>query len=227
MTLKCEFGCDGGGFFPDVDGFMRVCLCHWLSLVGMPKALHGKRFDTFTAGRADSQLERVIAWAENYHDGVHSLLLYSDGKGTGKTHLMSAAAIRVIRHHKRSSRDLEATRFYLAPRLFEDITSNPEAFNDRLDTAMRATLLFLDDVGQGDEGDPAWLRAKKRDAWFRLFSHREMQGLTTVATSNLDSVAKLADVLGEAATDRFMGMTGKPGRIKFDGITSYRLREEI
>lgn len=227
MTSNCEFGCDGGGFMPQADGAMRVCLCHWLGLVGLPKALNSKRFDDFDASRAGEQLRRVREWADNYHDGIHSLLLYSDGKGTGKTHLLSAAAVQVIRRHKYTSATLERTRFVLAPRFFEDMTSNPEAFSDRLDRAMRCDLLFIDDVGQGDEGDPAWLRAKKRDAYFRLFNHREMHGLTTAATSNLDTIAKFADVLGEAACDRFMGMCGKAGRIKFDGITSYRLREEL
>jgi DNA replication protein DnaC len=229
-TSSCEFGCNGSGYFDPKDAdvpTVTVCLCWWLSSVGIPKALHGKHFDNFDVDRAFSQYRRVVSWVDGYRDGCHSLMLLGGGRGTGKTHLMAAAAIEVIRKHKRSSKAMQGTRFLLSPAFFADITTNPEGFGDRLDEAARARLLFVDDVGQADEGDPAWLRAKKRDAWFRLINHRDMNGLTTVATTNLETIPQIADVVGEAGASRLLGMCGSAGLVKFEGISDYRLRELV
>lgn len=199
------------------------CRCLPLSFARIPRPLHGKTFGAFDASRAPEQFERVQAWAAGYHDGAPSLMLFGSGKGSGKTHLMTAAAVSVILTGKVRPAIDERVQFVLAPRLMAGVTQ-PETFSDTLESLARHRLLFVDDVGQADEGDPAWLRAKKSDAYFRLINHREMNGLTTVCTSNLESVEQFADVLGEAAADRLLGMCGKQGLVKFSGITSYRLR---
>lgn len=223
MTSKCEYGCDGGGTISNdgihIDGF---CVCMRLAWAGIPQPLRSKRFDNFDAGRVDEQVARVRAWVDAFEHGCPSLMLYGFGKGTGKTHLMAAAAHHIAAH---KVQPLNAgMAFMLAPNVFVNITSDVDKFNADIEKASNARLLFLDDVGQADEGDPAWLRAKKRDAYFRLINHRETNGLTTVCTSNLETVEQFADVLGEAAADRLLGMCGKPGLIKFSGIKSYRLR---
>lgn len=219
----CVYGCDGAGIMPEPD--RRACRCMALAFAHIPRALHGKTFANFDASRAPVQFQAVSRWTEAWAPGAHSLMLIGAGKGTGKTHLMAAAANQLVLSGKVRPAIDGQVAFALAPDLMAKITG--DAFNDRWLELSRHVLLFLDDVGQADEGDPAWLRAKKRDAWFRLINYRDMNGLTTVCTSNLDSVAKIADVLGEAAADRLLGMCtadGAEGLVKFTGITSYRLR---
>ena len=223
----CYFGCDGQGvLWGASEGTYRsrqVCQCMTLRFAQIPKPLHGKHFDNFDASIAPTQFEAVKRWADNFAPNGPSLMLFGHGKGTGKTHLMAAAANAVALAAKVSVGTGGQIAFVMAPDLMAGVTS-PESFTDRLEDLKRQVVLFIDDVGQADEGDPAWLRAKKRDAYFRLFNHREMHKLTTVCTSNLESIAQFADVLGEAAADRLLGMCGKPGLVKFSGISSYRLR---
>ncbi len=215
---ECEYGCDGSGVNHQPSGAVRFCTCTFMAAV--PAQLRGKRFDNFDAGRAPEQLGRVRAWADGYTDGCRSLILFGSGKGTGKTHLMAAAANQVIAARRHT--DFNQAVFALAPTMLAGIANEQSPILDR---ATKAVVLFLDDVGQGDEGDPAWLRAKKRTAYFRIIDHRDAGGLTTVCTSNMETVEQFADVIGEAATDRLFGMCGKAGLVQFGGIPSYRLRE--
>lgn len=222
MTSNCEYGCDGSGFFEVDQQSTRMCVCRLVAISTVPTHLRSKRFSGFDVSRAPEQVRQVRAWADAYADGCHSLILFGSGKGTGKTHLMAAAALQVIA--SRRHRDFGEVSFTLAPSMLADIAQTHER-NEQMVRAAKAIVLFLDDVGQGDEGDPTWLRAKKRSAYFRLINAREMGGLTTVCTSNLETIEQFADVVGEAATDRLFGMAGRAGLVKFNGIPSYRLRE--
>lgn len=234
----CDLGCDGSGWFavtadePDRHGdprpVTRMARCECLkrqirmerveraaATAAIPNDLRAKSFANFDTGRADEMRDRAQDWMEAFKPGCHSLLLYGNGKGTGKTHLAAAIANALLGE--------VPLLFVTAMDLVGQMQDYREA-NGLIEAAATVDLLFVDDLGQADSGDPGWLRAKKQQTWFQILNRREMGGLTTVGTSNLAKPSDFGTALGEAATDRLLGMCGPAGLLRFPEIPSYRLR---
>ncbi len=234
----CDHGCDGSGWIQvirdepnrkgEIEQVTRMAYCECekrrrrmakveaaAGAAAMPADLRGKTFANFDDGRADDQRDRARGWAAAYAAGTHSLLLYGKGKGTGKTHLAAAIANSLLGDVPL----LFVTAMDLTGRM-----QDPKEVGPLIEAATAVDLLFVDDLGQADEGDPKWLRAMKQQTWFQILNRREMAGLATVGTSNLDSPEDITAALGEAATDRLFGMCGPAGLIRFPEMPSYRLR---
>lgn len=243
MTLSSDAcphrKCDGTGFIVtlrEVKGygypleFAAPCVCHDEALKAamlkrlldgaeIPVDLHGRTFDSFDPSRAPEQFRRVMIWATGIVAGTvtHSLLLYGPGKGAGKTHLAASAANLIVQH--------KPVLFAVGPDVAARTVDQPQEAERLIEQMTKAPVLFVDDLGQADDGMAKWRRSAAQQTWFRVLNAREQAGRPLCVTSNLASPGEFARSIGEAPASRLFGMCKAVGTVSFDGLTDYRLKD--
>lgn len=117
--------------------------------------------------------------------------------GSGKTHLAAAMANCLLaRGHK--------VLFLVVPDFLDELRDSFSGVSGAaepslLDMAKRAEVLVLDDLGSHNLTD--WTKS----VLFSVLNYRVNEGLTTIATSNLN-IAALQEALGERAMSRLLGL---------------------
>ena len=141
-------------------------------------------------------------YAEKFNADSPSLVFYSSGNGTGKTHLAACIANYVL-HQKRLPVLFKKARDLMLDirRTFSDRGDMTEA--DILDRVLSVQLLVLDDVGV----DPTsqWLQA----TYWTVFDRRLEWQLPVVITTNKpfeapEGEVSLGDRIGEGAVSRLV-----------------------
>ena len=141
-------------------------------------------------------------YAEKFNVRSPSLVFYSLGNGTGKTHLAACIANHVL-HEKRLPILFKKARDLMLDirRTFSDRADLTEA--DILDRVLSVQLLVLDDVGV----DPTsqWLQA----TYWTVFDRRLEWQLPVIVTTNKpfeapEGVISLADRIGDGAVSRLV-----------------------
>jgi DNA replication protein DnaC len=160
---------------------------------------------TFSSSRAELNPRAFKAakrYAESFSVPSPSLVFYSEGNGTGKTHLAACIANHVL-HEKRQPVLLEKARDLMLDirRTFSDRGELSEA--DVLDRVLSVRLLVLDDVGVDPPTE--WLKA----TYWTVFDRRLEWQLPVVITTNKpieagDGQVSLADRIGEGAVSRLL-----------------------
>lgn len=116
--------------------------------------------------------------------------------GSGKTHLAAAAANQLLRRGKR-------VLFLVVPDFLDELRNSfgSEGTDSQclLDKAKRTEVLVLDDLGTHNMSD--WTRS----VLFSVLNYRVNEGLTTLATSNLDFAA-LQEQLGTRSLSRLLSL---------------------
>jgi len=140
-------------------------------------------------------------YAEKFSVQSPSLVFYSPGNGTGKTHLAACIANYVL-HEKRLPVLFKKARDLMLDirRTFSDRGELTEA--DILDRVLSVRLLVLDDVGV----DPTsqWLQA----TYWTVFDRRLEWQLPVVVTTNKplegEGALSLGDFIGQGAVSRLV-----------------------
>ncbi|MCO6451032.1 MAG: ATP-binding protein [Caldilineales bacterium] len=192
--------CGGKGFvLRDVEithpdfGKARPCTCaqdfirqsrqRQLNALGEFSALAQMTFETFRPEGVGLPPERQRILRQSYEASRHyaanpqGWLMLTGGFGVGKTHLAAAVG------NAYTSAGGQAL-FVLAPDLLDHLRStyapdSPETFDELFERLKNTPLLILDDLGA--ESSTQWAQEKL----FQLLSHRYLQRLPTVITTNL------------------------------------------
>jgi DNA replication protein DnaC len=161
----------------------------WLRPEPSDSALMEKTFDNFEYARQPLAFDTVQFFLSK-SPLTGSLILYSEGYGTGKTHLL-AAIVNTLRVNG------IAARFATAPKLFIAIQGRMdrnEEYQSILRKAIHTPMLILDDV---DKAKPTeW----KQDIYFHIINERVNRGLPIAISTN--RVADLYIYVGGAACSR-------------------------
>ena len=124
-------------------------------------------------------------------------LLLMGQVGSGKTHLAAAIANRLL---SRGHRVL----FLVVPDFLDELRNSFSGFNEEstgslLEAAKHTEVLILDDLGGHNLTD--WTKS----VLFSILNFRVNEGLTTIATSNLD-IASLPELLGTRSMSRLLSL---------------------
>lgn len=159
----------------------------WLGSQWSDIALVSKTFENFEKGFQDDAVEAVNFFLDDMRG---SLILHSEGYGTGKTHLL-AAIVNYLRINGKES------RFTTAPKLFRAIQErmeHKEEYTQLIHIACATPLLVLDDV---DKAKPSeW----KQELYFEIIDERVKRGLPIALSTN--RISDLAFYVGGAACSR-------------------------
>lgn len=142
-------------------------------------------------------------YAENFTTESPSLIFYSPGNGTGKSHLAACIINHVLHENKIPVRWEKARDVMLElRRTFSDRELSEASVLDRISYVK---LLVLDDVGR----DPAsqWIHT----TYWQVLDRRQDWNLPVVITTNLPLEGEgegvtLADQIGEGAVSRLIGL---------------------
>jgi len=171
---------------------------------GIPPRWRDVTFSNSDGGLQGEAFRVTQLYAEHFSRDSGSLVLYSRGFGTGKTHLAICIANYVLHYLRR------AVLFKKARDLMLDIR---RTFSDRevteadiLDQVLSVELLVLDDVGMDPPSQ--WLEA----TYWTVFDRRLEQQLPVVATTNyaLEPQGKevgLGDRIGYGALSRLLQLS--------------------
>lgn len=215
---RCE-KCGDSGIVIGEDNVGRLCECaierrtkSLLSQSRLPVLLRNKTFDNFelrhySQSRIDENgttyyklAEAALRAAKQFVKDVGSddclqNLIFVGTVGTGKTHLASAVANRLIADGKK-------VVFLVVPEFLEELRAT---YNDDVDTTesrimqqvQNADVLILDDLGAHNFTE--WTRNKI----FSIVNYRSNHGLPCVITTN-HSPGELASLLGARTVSRLM-----------------------
>jgi len=173
-----------------------------IALARIPPKWKEMTFDSSNAGLNPRAFKIAKRYAERFNTWSPSLVFYSPGNGTGKTHLAACIANYVL-HEKRlpvlfiKARDLMLD----IRRTFSDRGDMTEA--DILDRVLSVQLLVLDDVGVDPPSQ--WLHA----TYWTVFDRRLEWQLPVIVTTNKLLEASqgevcLADHIGDGAVSRLI-----------------------
>jgi len=168
---------------------------------GLPPRWRDVTFENSNPNLTPRAFRVAKKYAEQFTVKSPSLLLYSPGPGTGKTHLAVCIANYVL-HQKRIPVLFKKARDMMLEirRTFSDAGELTEA--DILDRITAVPLLVLDDVGV----DPTsqWLQA----TYWTVFDRRLEWRLPVIVTTNKPLGAEhgpsLADAIGDRAESRLI-----------------------
>lgn len=159
----------------------------WLGKQWTDMPLLEKTFDNFDVALQPNAYEAIQFFLTDMHG---SLVLHSEGYGTGKTHLL-AGIVNYLRINGVES------RFTTAPKLFRKIQQcmdYKEPYTHLVVMACCTPLLVLDDV---DKAKPSeW----KQELFFEIVDERVKRGLPIALSTN--RVSDLAFYVGGAACSR-------------------------
>lgn len=173
-----------------------------IALAQVPPKWKEVTFDNSDPGLKPKAFKIAKRYAENFRGQSPSLVFYSPGNGTGKTHLAACIANYVL-HQKRMSVLFKKARNLMLDirRTFSDRGELTEA--DILDKVLSVQLLVLDDVGV----DPPsrWIHG----TYWTVFDRRLEWQLPVVITTNKPFEAAageetLADRIGAGAASRLV-----------------------
>lgn len=173
-----------------------------VALARIPPKWRGITFDNSKPELAPKAFKVAKRYAERFTTSSPSLVFYSPGNGTGKTHLAACIANYLL-HEKRMPVLFKKARDLMLEirRTFSDRGELTEA--DILDRVLSVPLLVLDDVGV----DPTsqWLQA----TYWTVFDRRVEWQLPVVITTNkpfeaAEGQVSLADRIGEGGVSRLM-----------------------
>lgn len=147
-------------------------------------------FDTFDSSRDKQAYDKCLAYANGgFKDERRNGLLIAGNYGTGKTHLATAIAYRLIENNQH-------VKFGTYTDLLENIKGE---FGDKnpqeLHSLKTVSVLILDDIGKEKQSE--WTRA----TMFDVVNARYDNMLPTVFTTNL-TARGLEDYLGGAVYSR-------------------------
>ncbi len=215
--------CGGSGFILRRDGQAEVCRCYdrrrlaaaqrrarlqpalqrmtfeGFSLACYPansKAPDGKGQTCYQLAR--TALDKTRQCCEAVADGCAPRGLLLMGQvGCGKTHLAAAAANYLLMRRR-------SVLFLVVPDFLEELrgafSGVDEAEVRRLnERAKKVDFLVLDDLGSHNFSD--WTRS----VLFSILNYRMNEGLTTLATTNLDFPA-LQELLGDRSLSRLLSL---------------------
>jgi DNA replication protein DnaC len=177
-----------------------------LDAAGIPPRYRDKTvrgFDQSTPGRkAARQAVADYLTGVDAIDGLkapNGLLLYSRGNGTGKTHLLAACLIELVRRGK-NGRFLRPADFYARIKATfgknsfgEDCESEEEILADYAET----DVLLIDDIGTGRSGSP-W----EEEKLYLLVDQRLGHGRITLVSTNHAFPDELAQYAGRRVVSR-------------------------
>lgn len=173
-----------------------------VALARIPPKWKGVTFDNSNPDLNPRAFKIARRYAERFNAQSPSLVFYSPGNGTGKTHLVACIANHVL-YEKRLPILFKKARDLMLEirRTFSDRGELTEA--DILDRVLSVRLLALDDVGV----DPTsqWLQA----TYWTVFDRRLEWQLPVVITTNKPLEAphgevSLADRIGQGAVSRLI-----------------------
>ena len=206
----------------------------WIEGCGLAVRFHNKTFKVFDKDRQKDAYECAVRYAYDYKTRklaeMPSLILYSDGYGTGKTHLVSAIALDIIHSWNEDPRNKPSCPlvFTTESELMIRIRStynkhehyDAETEDDVYKELMYCKLLILDDVGKEQPSDARFCQR----VYFNVINNRYNNLKPVVITSNL-TPDKLAKHMGDAAADRLLEMCqGGKYIVKLNG-KSYRAKD--
>jgi len=173
-----------------------------VALANIPPKWRETTFESSDQGLNPTAFKIARRYAENFSPKSPSLVFYSPGNGTGKTHL-AACIINHLLHEKRQPVLWEKARDLMLDirRTFSDRGDMTEA--DILDRVLSVQLLVLDDVGV----DPPsrWIHG----TYWTVFDRRLEWQLPIVITTNkpfegAPGEGTLASRIGDGAVSRLV-----------------------
>lgn len=171
-----------------------------ISIAQIPPKWEEVTFDNSDPKLNSRAFKVAKRYAETFRAQSPSLIFYSPGNGTGKTHLVACIANHIL-HEKRLSVLFKKGRDLMLEirRTFSDRGEMTEA--DILDKVLSVQLLVLDDVGV----DPPsrWIHG----TYWTVFDRRLEWQLPVVITTNkpLEGTGEtLADRIGDGAVSRLV-----------------------
>lgn len=156
--------------------------------------------------------DRVCAWLKDW-PRAGSLIFWSEGYGTGKTHLARAIQRKLIERNY-------TTRFWTMPEFVARIQASYNGEGSEWAIFQKAAdvdLLILDDVGTEHSQSPSW----RQSIYFRLIDPRYREGKPMVLTTNVPP-DRLGEIVGWKCYSRLRAMAGEEGIICMNG-EDYRL----
>jgi DNA replication protein DnaC len=218
---KCPY-CGGGGFILQRDGTAKRCRCYAVQRLQQAQreariqpALQKMTFGSFKLSCYPANAKPQGGKGRTYYElareardkaneccelvirGAHPRGLLLMGQvGSGKTHLAAAAANKLLQNGRR-------VLFLVVPDFLDELRSSFGAedveMRRLLDRAKHVEVLILDDLGSHNFTD--WTRS----VLFSILNYRMNEGLTTLATTNLDA-EKLKELLGVRSLSRLISL---------------------
>lgn len=187
----------------------------WRQTCGIPSLFMDKDFETFDRKRQPNAYKMATEYAEAFPVGqpwgAQSLVMYSETRGLGKTHLACSIIHALL--DRWEGEDIKRPVYFMTePDLLMSIQATfsqsreeqatRESESDILGRLSAEPLLVLDDVGQVERRDMRFVQEKL----FSLIDSRYRRRLPMVITSNLDT-GGMERYLGPATFDRICEMT--------------------
>ena len=147
-----------------------------IRMAQIPTKWRNVRFENSDPTKQPTAFKVAKRYAETFNTNSPSLVLYSPGKGTGKTHLAACIVNHVL--HEKKLPVLFKTARDLMLEIRRTFSDRDLAEADVLDMVLSVQLLLLDDVGV----DPAsrWLQA----TYWTVFGRRLDWQLPVLVTTN-------------------------------------------
>ena len=189
----------------------------WRQGCGIPPGLISRTFESFKREAQRVAFTEVAKWAAEFpvedSRGYPSMMLYSERNvyGVGKTHLMVAAANRIIGKWNGNLEALCRVRFETGPGLVRRIRATynlteeqrplHETEEDVYGSLRGVKLLIVDDIGKETPSNHT------REVYFHIINERLNWGLPVLVSTNLNpNSPAFAEVVGGATVSRLMGM---------------------
>jgi len=204
----------------------------WRARANLPQGLQCTRFKEWDKKYNRHAYEVCLEWAENFDIEnpwvSHSILLYSEVPGVGKTSLMVCIANYIIDNWKGDpGKAAPPLRLESGPSLVRRIRNtynlrqgdeSHEREEDVYSQLSGVKILILDDVGKETPS------RFTRDVYWYIIDERLKKGLPVLITSRLpiEGDNSLPELMGEDTVDRIYGMC----RGKYESLKGLSYRKE-
>lgn len=147
-----------------------------------------------------SKIKSIMDNIGDYVERGHSLLLYGDHKGNGKTSLACALANAYIKHRVKTKMTLEPVVYFIRTAKFleemrKQFNEPTIEFPTKLKMIETVDLLIIDDIGAEKPSD--WVR----EQLLNIIDERYSNNRTTIYTSNF-SIPQIEENLHGRIADR-------------------------